>query len=350
MSDLESSLRDLLVIPSVSGEEDAIADYVVARLATKSDWRVDRVGNTVIAHRDGGPGPRLLLCGHLDTVPGDQGVDEDTDCFYGLGVCDMKGGLAVMLSLADRPCALPMTMVFYPCEEVAFERNGLHLLGPAEAMVADHDLAVLLEPTDGVVELGCQGSLRLRLELAGRRAHTSRPWMGVNAIDRVGELLARATDFERRRPLLAGVHFQESLSPTRVESFVANNVVPDRARLWLNYRFAPDLSGEQALEQLSVWLRPVLGDDDLLEAEEIAEGAAPVQKGFEALIESAGQVRAKLGWTDVSFVSSLGVPSVNFGPGDPLLAHGGNERLEKAKLHSSLETLASWIDSVAASV
>lgn len=347
MSDLESLLRDLLAIPSVSGEEDAIADYVVKRLATVADWQIERAGNTVIAHRDGGPGPRLLLCGHLDTVPGDQVFDEDDECFYGLGACDMKGGLAVMLSLAERPSPVPLTMVFYPCEEVAFDRNGLHLLGPAEAMVADHDLAVLLEPTDGVVELGCQGSLRLRLELAGKRAHTSRPWMGVNAIDRVAELLARVSEFERRRPLLAGVEFRESLSAIRVESFVANNVVPDRARLWLNYRFAPDYSGERASEELSAWLQPVLKDDDLIEVEEVVEGAAPVRAGFERLIETAGQVRAKLGWTDVSFLSSLGVPALNFAPGDPLLAHSGNERLEKLKLASSFAVLASWIDSLA---
>ncbi len=335
--------RELLAIPSVSGEEKAIADYVVAQLEAKANWRVDRVGDTVIAHREGGAGDRILLCGHLDTVPGDPRIEEDDEAFYGLGACDMKGGLAVMLALADREYACPLTLVFYPCEEVAFDRNGLHQLGPLEAIVADHDLGVLLEPTDGVVELGCQGTLRVRLELVGLRAHTSRPWMGVNAIDRLGAVLNRVTEFDRRNPVLAGVTFQEALSPVHVESFVANNVVPDRAKVWLNYRFAPDLTLGQAEKRLLDWLEPVLSDDDVVVLEDGATGATPVESGFEGLVDAAGQARAKLGWTDVSFLASLGVPSVNYGPGDPLLAHSGHERLSKASLAMTLETLSDWI-------
>lgn len=345
MSDLLITYaRDLLAIPSVSGEEKAIADYVVAQLSSKANWRLDRVGDTIIAHRDGKVGARILLCGHLDTVPGDPRIDEDDEAFYGLGSCDMKGGLAVMLALADQEYAGALTLVFYPCEEVAFDQNGLHSLGPSwEAMVADHDLAVLLEPTDGVVELGCQGTLRMRFELMGARAHTSRPWMGQNAIDRLGVVLDRAQEFERRSPVLAGVSFQESLSPVRVESFVANNVVPDEAKVWFNYRFAPDLTTAEAQARLLAWFKPVLGENDIVILEDGAAGARPVSSGFEGLIDAAGQPKAKLGWTDVSFLASLGLPSVNYGPGEPLLAHSGHERLAKSALASTLETLTGWI-------
>ena len=346
-SDVVGYARALLAIPSVSGEERAIADYVQACLVAKDGWTVERIGETVIASCPGtqsGQGRRVLLAGHLDTVPGADGYQEDDEWLFGLGACDMKGGLAVMLALADEELVNPTTLVFYPCEEVAFDRNGLHQLGPREAFLATHEQAVLLEPTDGVVELGCQGTLRLKLELHGRRAHTSRPWMGQNAIDRLGAVLTRLGDFDRRSPTLGGVEFRESLSPVRVEGFVANNVVPDRAVLWINYRFAPDLGIAEAQDRIIEWIGPLLTGEDVITLEDGAQGAAPTQVGFESLIGQAGQVRAKLGWTDVSFLSALGVPSVNYGPGDPLLAHGGHERLSKAALSSTLETLLTWIN------
>ncbi len=346
MSRVAGYARELLAIPSMSGDERAIADFVQARLSQKHGWGVERIEDTLIATWPGGgsgSGRRILLCGHLDTVPGEEGYQEDEDYLYGLGACDMKGGLAVMLALADEQLMDATTLVFYPCEEVAFERNGLHRLGSREALLADHDVAVLLEPTDGAVELGCQGTLRVRLDLHGRRAHTSRPWMGVNAIERLGTVLARVNDFDRRSPELGAVVFRESLSPVRVESFVANNVVPDKAALWLNYRFAPDLTIAQAKDRLVAWIAPELTDDDTITLEDAASAGTPNPEGFEALIRRAGSVRAKLGWTDVSFLSGLGVPSVNFGPGDPLLAHSGHERVAKSALVASLAALSSWI-------
>lgn len=332
--------RDLIGIPSVSGQEEVIADYVADRLADAPGLRIERRSGSVVARQRGGSGPRVLVVGHLDTVPGEVALVEDEAHLGGLGACDMKGGLAVMLGLAHAQVAANLTLVFYPNEEVAFAANGLHALG---SVVSGHDLAVVLEPTGNFVELGCQGTLRARIELTGQRAHTSRPWMGRNAIARLGDVLSLVATFDRRRPLLEGAEYRESLEPVRVEGFVAYNVVPDRVRLWVNHRFAPDLSPEEAGDRLARALGPALGPEDALVVEEATAGAPPATAGFERLVACARGVRAKLGWTDVAFLASLGVPGVNFGPGDPLLAHSGREVLAKADLEEALEALEGWL-------
>lgn len=343
MSKLVDWARDLIGISSVSGHEAAIADYVAGALAVAPGVTVERRDGCVIARVGSRVGPRVLLAGHLDTVPGEVALVEDEARLGGLGACDMKGGLAVMLGLAHAPAKCDLTLVFYPNEEVAFSSNGLHALG---SLVAGHDLGVVLEPTDNFVELGCQGTLRSQIELVGQRAHTSRPWMGRNAIARLGDLLGLVATFERRHPILGGVEFRESLEPVRVEGFVAYNVVPDRATLWVNYRFAPDLTPEDAGGRLERALVPALGPGDRFVVEEATAGAPAATDGFGRLIAGARGVRAKLGWTDVAFLGSHGVPAVNFGPGDPLLAHSGREIVAKADLAGALDALEAWLASL----
>jgi succinyl-diaminopimelate desuccinylase len=335
--------RELIAIPSVSGQEASIADYVADHLEGAAGVAIERHAGCVVARCRSGSGPRVLVVGHLDTVPGEVALLEDEAYLGGLGACDMKGGLAVMLGLAHARMSANLTLVFYPNEEVAFAANGLHGLG---AVVARHDLGVVLEPTGNFVELGCQGTLRARVELRGRQAHTSRPWMGVNAIARLGEVLDLVATCERRRPVLGGVEYRESLEPVRVEGFVAYNVVPDRARLWVNHRFAPDRSPEEASHWLARALEPALSPEDSLMVEEATAGAPPATDGFSELLARARGVRAKLGWTDVAYLASLGVPAVNFGPGDPLLAHSGREVVAKADLEDALEALQGWVASL----
>ena len=334
--------RELLRIPSVSRDERAICDFIEERLQGDGELSLARFENNLVA-RIPGSGPRVLLAGHLDTVPGEDRVFEDGEVLGGLGAVDMKAGVAAMCEVATRDLARDLTLVWYSCEEIDASENGLRRLAGAMPGLLDVDLAVVLEPSGGAVELGCQGTLRAKVELRGRRAHSARPWMGRNAISRAASLVDRVDRLEPRRPILGGVEFKESLSAVRIESFVANNVIPDSARIWCNYRFAPDLSPEEAAARLLDWLQPVLEEGDTVTVEDAVAGAPATMSGFEGLVAAAGSVRAKLGWTDAGFLATHGVPAVNFGPGDPLLAHSPGEVVAKAEIAGCVEALASWL-------
>jgi succinyl-diaminopimelate desuccinylase len=249
------------------------------------------------------------------------------------------------LAVAVAEPAVDVTWVFYVAEEVAGVHNGLgHLFADRPDLVAG-DVALLGEPTSGAIEAGCQGTLRLRVELVGARAHTARPWMGRNAIHRMGRLLAAIDAYEPRRPVIDGCEFREALQAVLIEGGVAGNVVPDRATVTLNHRFAPDRTGDEARAHVESVLAPFIEDGDTVEMVDCAGAATPgmTHPLLRALQgRNALEVRAKLGWTDVSRFSAAGIPAVNFGPGDPTLAHTRDERLDRESLelvHAALGDL-----------
>jgi succinyl-diaminopimelate desuccinylase len=328
-----------VAIPSVSHDEAALANYVEASLRDVPWLTVDRVGDNVVARTTLGRPSRVVLGGHLDTVPGEQGARIEGDVLHGLGSADMKGGLAIYLDLArtvSEP-ACDVTFVFYAGEEVDARFNGLAHLFADRPELLESDVAILGEPTDGWVEAGCQGTMRFELTLAGARAHTARPWMGVNAVHRLGKVLGVLDAYEARRPVIDGCEFREALQAVRVEGGVANNVVPDSATLIVNHRVAPDRTLAEAEAHVREVLAPVLADGDeltLLAADPPATPGLdrPLLKG---MVERSGlPVRAKLGWTDVARFSEHGIPAVNLGPGDPVLAHTAEERVERGTLES----------------
>jgi len=351
VTDLLSRCAELVDIPSPSHAEAAMADLVEAELRALRWLTVDRLGCNVVARTSLGRPQRLLLAGHLDTVPanGNERARLDGDTLWGLGSADMKGGLAVMLDLAatvDAP-ACDVTYVFYECEEVARADNGLLRLSGERPDLLAADAAILGEPTGALVEAGCQGSLRIEVTLAGERAHTARPWMGRNAIHRLGEVLARLAAYQERRPVLNGCEFREALQAVAVSGGVAGNVVPDAAEVVINHRFAPDRSVEEAVTHL----RSVIGgvfDEAAGDSLELLDTAAAAPPSLDhpllaSLVASTGRPpRAKLGWTDVSFFAAAGIPATNFGPGDPAIAHTRDEHVERASIdaaHAALHRL-----------
>ena len=349
MTDLLAQTADLVAIPSVSHGEAALADHVVGRLAACDHLAVERVGDNVVARTDRGRDLRVVVAGHLDTVPPDGNAEPkvDGDVLWGLGAADMKGGLAVMLDLAAAipDPAVDVTWVFYAAEEVAAVHNGLrHLFAERPDLVAG-DVALLGEPTGGAIEAGCQGTMRVSVEVAGARAHTARPWMGRNALHRAGKVLAALDDYKARRPVIDGCEYREALQAVFAEGGVAGNVVPDRASVTINHRFAPDRSVDEAFEHVTAVLAPYLEDGDTVELVDAAPAAAPglTHPVLEALRDRNGlEVRAKLGWTDVSRFAAAGIPAVNFGPGDSTLAHTRDEHLDRESLevvHAALGDL-----------
>jgi len=352
MTDLLASTAELVGIPSLSHDEGALADLVETALRTCAWLEVDRVGHNVVGRTNLGRTQRLMFAGHLDTVPANNNTEPriDGDTLWGLGSSDMKGGLAVMLDLATTTPtpSVDLTWCFYACEEISRDESGLVQLWDERPELLVADAAILGEPTGALVEAGCQGTLRVAVSLTGVRAHTSRPFMGRNAIHRLEPVLAAVAQWPSRAVTLDGCTFAEQLQAVGVTGGVAANVVPDSAGLTINFRFAPDRTAADAI----AYVREMLGDaidesaGDTYEVLDVAEGAPPSLEHplLGALVEHTGtSPRAKVGWTDVASFWQHGVPSANFGPGDPLLAHHPDERVTRAQLEQTRAVLAALI-------
>ncbi len=344
--DLLAATAELVAIPSVSHHEGALASAVEAALAPCAWLQVERVGDNVVARTALGHAQRLVLAGHLDTVP-PVGNDEprmEGDAVWGVGASDMKGGLAVMLDLAATVAepSVDVTWCFYACEEVGRQESGLAQLWNERPELLTGDAAILGEPTDALVEAGCQGTLRIRVTVMGVRAHTARPFTGRNAIHRVGSLIARVAAWPGREVVLDGCTYAEQLQVVAVDGGVAANVVPDRASVVINHRYAPDRTHTEAEAFLHQWLDAELEPGDAWELIDAGDGAPPSlgHPLLAALVDRSGAApRAKVGWTDVASFWEHGVPAANFGPGDPLLAHHPDERVTRAQLDRARQVL-----------
>ncbi len=337
--------EDLINIESVSRHEKSLADEVERELATLAHLEVRRFGNTVVARTSLGRDERVVVAGHLDTVPvnGNLPARREAETLHGLGACDMKGGCAVALRIA---ATVPepnrdLTFVFYECEEIEAEVNGLYLLSRSNPELLEADFAILMEPSDGVVEAGCQGTLRVDVVVRGERAHSARSWRGVNAIHGAAEVLARLNAYEPRRPVIDGLEYREGLNAVRVAGGVAGNVIPDECRVSVNYRFAPDRSEEEA----TAHVREVFTGYEI-EITDSAPGAMPglaVPAAAAFLDAVGGGANPKFGWTDVARFSTLGIPAVNFGPGDPHLAHKAEEFVPLEQIRTVERQLRGWL-------
>ncbi|PRX44267.1 succinyldiaminopimelate desuccinylase [Prauserella shujinwangii] len=345
--DLTAALVD---IESVSGHEAVIADAVEAGLREHAPHlEVVRHGDAVLARTSLGRPSRVVLAGHLDTVPVNRNLPatwtgSGADAvLHGLGTVDMKGGDAVFLHLAAtlRAPRHDVTFVFYDCEEVEAERNGLGRIERELPGWLRGDLAIVGEPSNAVIEAGCQGTMRVELRRTGARAHTARAWMGDNAIHGLAEPLRRLTAYEPRVVEIDGLTYREGLQAVRVTGGVSGNVVPDEAVLSVNHRFAPDRTPEQA----EAHLREVFDGFDLsvVDCSPAAQPGLGAPAAAELVRAAGGRVAAKLGWTDVARFAALGMPAVNFGPGDPTLAHTREEHVRVAEITRVAEVLRSFL-------
>ncbi|HEX8518118.1 MAG TPA: succinyl-diaminopimelate desuccinylase [Pseudonocardia sp.] len=331
----------LVDVPSVSGEEKALADVVETALAALGHLEVVRSGETVLARTHLGRARRVLLAGHLDTVPVADNLPShrDGDRLYGCGTSDMKAGDAVFLHLAAtvRAPRHDLTLVFYDCEEVEAARNGLGRVERELPGWLAADLALLGEPTGGLVEAGCQGTLRVEVRTAGRRAHSARSWLGDNAVHRAAEVLERLVAYVPRRVTIDGCDYREGLQAVRIAGGVAGNVVPDACVVTVNFRFAPDRTPEAAEGHV----REVFAGFDVT-VTDASPGALPGldTPAAQEFLAATGQApRAKYGWTDVARFAALGVPALNYGPGDPNLAHTREEHVAAEKITRCVDVL-----------
>ncbi len=337
----------LVDIPSVSGEEGPLAGAIENALRPLPHLTVHRDGNVIVARTMMGRPERVILAGHLDTVPvaGNLPSRAERNRLYGCGTTDMKSGVAVQLRLAGSLTspARDVTYVFYDCEEVAAERNGLLRLSRTSPELLAGDFAVLLEPSAGEIEAGCQGTLRAEITAAGRRAHTARSWMGRNAIHEAADILGVLRGYAAREPDVDGLRYHEGLNAVGIRGGVAGNVVPDECVVTVNYRFAPDRDAGQAEDFVrslfAAWPVTVL---------DVAEGAGPglAHPAAAAFVAAIGAApRAKLGWTDVARFAALGIPAVNYGPGISEIAHTADEYVEVGAIAACESRLRAWLSS-----
>ena len=346
--DLGVLTLQLVNVPSESRHEGELADLVASALSGFAHLTVTRIGNNVVAQVSGSMSQQtVLLGGHLDTVPSSGNLPGriDGDSVWGLGSCDMKGGVAVALKLA--------ATVMVPRSAVTY---GLGVLQQAQPELLKADFAILLEPTNGVIEAGFQGVVRVKVHVDGKRAHVARWWLGQNAIHGLTPILDAVQHAPERRPVIDGLEYREAMQVVGVEGGVASNVVPDHAWVEINHRFAPDVSTDQALAKVRRVVASAVGssetDDELaqvgvhLEVVD-AEVAAPpnlTNPLVAQFVDHAGaRVNPKHGWTDVARFAAMKTPALNFGPGDPKVAHTTDEHVPTTQLNSVYQTLHSYL-------
>ena len=340
MTTLSDTTAWLVDIPSETGDETAIVEAIAERLSGMDEHRL---GKSLVVGRPTG-GPMVLLVGHLDTVPsqGQAPARIADGKLHGLGAADMKGGLAVMIHLLEdaEVVAGPYSVVgvFYEAEEGPMDANGLGPVLDANPWLTEAEFAVVLEPSDGQIQVGCNGSINATVTFTGSSAHSARPWWGENAITKAGEWLAA---MHRREPVLhvvGGLEYREVMSVTTASGGIARNVIPDRFSLNLNYRFTPDRSVKEALQALSA----VCEEADELDVVDVAP-AGPVEAAHpfvERLVQASGaELAAKQGWTDVARLGQYGVPAVNFGPGRASEAHQKHEFVELSEIEATFSAL-----------
>jgi len=347
--DLASDIVDLTAalvdIESVSGNEKSITDAIEAALAPLPWLELWRHRHTLVARTSFGREERVVVAGHVDTVPGNDNLPARVagDALHGLGSCDMKGGVAVALKLASSLEAptRDLTYVFYEAEEVEADLNGLTLISAVRPDVLAGDFAVVMEPSNAVIEAGCQGTMRVDVTVRGVRAHAARSWNGVNAIHAATDVLALLTAYEPRRPVIDGLQYHEGLNAVGITGGVAGNVIPDGCTVSINHRFAPDRSEADA----EAHLRELFAGFHI-EVSDSAPGALPglgLPAAAAFLEVVGGSANPKFGWTDVARFSAMGIPAVNFGPGNPELAHTQGEFVPLAHLHSCLDQMIRWL-------
>ncbi|WP_106122983.1 succinyl-diaminopimelate desuccinylase [Nesterenkonia sandarakina] len=365
--DVAALTEAIIVCESVSGNEAALADAVESALQNLGGLSLHRDGDTIIARTETGASERIILAGHLDTVPlpttpGSRGTvpprweqAEGHDVLYGRGATDMKGGVAVQLKLAEDVAAhlaaggsldRDITWVFYDHEEVEASKSGLGRVMRTVPELLDGDFAVLLEPTHGVVEGGCNGTCRFEVTIPGVAAHSGRAWMGQNAIHGTAGLLRVLSDYAPQTITVEGLEYREGLNAVRIRGGVAGNVIPDSTVVEINYRFAPDKTEEQAHAHVREVLAAAgIGEEKLRVTDSSAAARPgldhPAAKAFIAAV--GGEPMPKYGWTDVARFSARGVPAVNFGPGDPLLAHSDDEHVTAQAVRDCHTALHRWL-------
>ncbi|HKH12824.1 MAG TPA: succinyl-diaminopimelate desuccinylase [Rubrobacter sp.] len=347
---LLESLLFFLERPSVTGEEKALCDDLEARIGEASGWEIQRISNNLmIRRREPDPSrPGIVFAGHLDTVPQpDEPIEVrvEGDRVYGRGASDMKAGDAVMLALLEdfawEGGRFEPRFVFYEREEGPHVENGLEAVFAGSPWVLEADLAIVPEPTEGALEVGCVGTAQIEVTFRGKSSHAARPWQGENAITKAGRFLAALHERPANEVVVDGLSFYEVLTPTTARGGRAKNVVPDSFWINVNHRFAPG----KGVDDVRRLFDDLLGDEAAYEIPDFApSGSVDLDNPLmQELIATGLEVRPKQAWTDVARFAERGVAAVNFGPGSPSQAHQDAEHADLSLLEDCYGRLEKFL-------
>ena len=343
--ELSKLTLDLVNISSVSKDEKSIADSIAEALKKYSLLKITRVNNSIVAQTNFGNKQRVVIAGHIDTVPANNNFPGkiNNSEVIGLGSVDMKSGIAVALKLASEITSsnYDVTYLFYESEEIETKFNGLELITKQQKDLLDCDFAILMEPTNGILEVGCQGSLRFEVSTSGKRSHSARWWNGENAIHKTNKILEILNNYKSREPEIDGHKFREGLQAVKVNGGIAGNVVPDSVTISINHRFAPDTSIDQATQNMKTLFKDF--NFQLVDAANAAPTGLSNQLIKEFVSNIGKNVAPKFGWTDVARFANAGIPAINFGPGDPNLAHHPEEKVLISQIIDVYESLKKWL-------
>ncbi len=336
---------DLVNISSVSQDEKLIADSIEEVLKQEEHLKLSRINNSIVAQTNFGSNKRIVIAGHIDTVPANNNFPGKIDKseVQGLGSVDMKSGIAVALKLATeiKNSNFDITYLFYESEEIETKYNGLELINNNQKDLLNCDFAILMEPTNGILEVGCQGTLRFEVSSSGKRSHSARWWNGENAIHKTNKILEILNAYQSREPVIDGYKFREGLQAVKISGGIAGNVVPDSVTVLINHRFAPDTTIDQATSNMKKLFNEF--DFKLVDAANAAPTGLtnPVIKEF---VTSIGKnIAPKFGWTDVARFANAGIPAINFGPGDPNLAHHPDEKVNISQINDVYDSMKKWL-------
>ena len=343
--ELSKLTLDLVNISSVSKDEKSIADSIAEALKKIGHLKITRVNNSIVAQTNFGNKQRVVIAGHIDTVPANNNFPGkiNNSEVIGLGSVDMKSGIAVALKLASEITSsnYDVTYLFYESEEIETKFNGLELITKQQKDLLDCDFAILMEPTNGILEVGCQGSLRFEVSTSGKRSHSARWWNGENAIHKTNKILEILNNYKSREPEIDGHKFREGLQAVKVNGGIAGNVVPDSVTISINHRFAPDTSIDQATQNMKTLFKDF--NFQLVDAANAAPTGLSNQLIKEFVSNIGKNVAPKFGWTDVARFANAGIPAINFGPGDPNLAHHPEEKVLISQINDVYESLKNWL-------
>ena len=350
--DLVELTRAICDIESVSGNEKELADAIESALAKYSHLEVIRDGDAIVARTNFGHATRVVIAGHIDTVPVANNLPvkllpmEREQVLWGRGTVDMKAGVAVQLKLAATldKTNTDVTWVFYDHEEVEASLNGLGRIARNRPDLLAASFAVLCEPSNAQVEGGCNGTIRVEVRARGLKAHSARSWMGKNAVHASAEILNRLNAYESQSVEVDGLVYRESMNAVLISGGMATNVIPDECVVTVNYRFAPSKSGDEAESHLRE-----LFDGFEIVMTDLSEGARPGLDRPEAaafVAATGSEPKPKYGWTDVARFSALGIPAVNFGPGDPNKAHADDENVPVSQIFACEAALRTWLTAI----
>jgi len=343
--ELSKLTLDLVNISSVSKDEKSIADSIAEALKKIGHLKITRVNNSIVAQTNFGNKQRVVIAGHIDTVPANNNFPGkiNNSEVIGLGSVDMKSGIAVALKLASEITSsnYDVTYLFYESEEIETKFNGLELITKQQKDLLDCDFAILMEPTNGILEVGCQGSLRFEVSTSGKRSHSARWWNGENAIHKINKILEILNNYKSREPEIDGHKFREGLQAVKVNGGIAGNVVPDSVTISINHRFAPDTSIDQATQNMKTLFKDF--NFQLVDAANAAPTGLSNQLIKEFVSNIGKNIAPKFGWTDVARFANAGIPAINFGPGDPNLAHHPEEKVLISQINDVYESLKNWL-------